>query len=168
MAIIKNYFGCNHTCSTNEKEKHTREHIRVEGHKGTWYVIDQKYYRTKGWYFLLEHETYGDEAADVIISADYSLVLDDVWNGFDDLEEAWTFEEWERSKQRDLKVIDRTDFSDKIIKLDVQWHGVYYSVIVQIENKFATYFYRGKQPDDSIDLEQAIEAYLGIEIVLPF
>ena len=36
--------------------------------------------------FLLEHQTYGDEAASLIVDQDLNVVLDDVWNGFDDLD----------------------------------------------------------------------------------
>lgn len=60
--------------------------IEVDGHIGTWYVIDTEVVDgTK--YFLLEHEEHGDEAACVIVNSDGKLVLDDVWNGFDDLKE---------------------------------------------------------------------------------
>ena len=60
--------------------------IEVEGHIGTWYVIDTKVIDgTK--YFLLEHEEHGDIAPCVIIDSDANLVLEDVWNGFDDLKE---------------------------------------------------------------------------------
>ncbi len=38
--------------------------------------------------FLLEHEDYADEAAHIIVNEDGMVVLDDVWNGFDDLLEA--------------------------------------------------------------------------------
>lgn len=81
----------------------TSEHIRVEGHIGTWYVIDEGDFiltpdtdtghplTIPAHLFLLEHETYGDEAACVIVTEDGHLVLEDVYNGFDDLEDAgWT------------------------------------------------------------------------------
>lgn len=38
--------------------------------------------------FLLEHDEYGDEAASVIVDQDGRLLLEDVYNGFDDLLEA--------------------------------------------------------------------------------
>ena len=60
--------------------------IEVEGHFGTWYVIDTDKINDTA-YFLLEHEEHGDEAACVIVDSDGELVLDDVWNGFDDLKE---------------------------------------------------------------------------------
>lgn len=59
--------------------------ITVEGHIGTWYVIDTAEINGTA-YFLLEHEEHGDEAACVIVDGDGKLVLDDVWNGFDDLQ----------------------------------------------------------------------------------
>ena len=59
--------------------------IEVEGHIGTWYVVDTEVIESTK-YFLLEHEEHGDEAACVIVDGDGKLVLDDVWNGFDDLQ----------------------------------------------------------------------------------
>ena len=38
--------------------------------------------------FLLGHDEYGDEAASVIVDQDGRLLLEDVYNGFDDLLEA--------------------------------------------------------------------------------
>ncbi|MEA4895892.1 MAG: hypothetical protein VB064_11625 [Oscillospiraceae bacterium] len=60
------------------------EHINVDGHEGTWYVIDKMRLNAKD-YFLLEHETYGDEAASVIVDEGGALVVDDDYEGFDDL-----------------------------------------------------------------------------------
>lgn len=60
--------------------------ITIKGHIGTWYVIDHAEYGGKK-LFLLEHETYGDEAACLIVDEHGSVVLDDVWNGFSDYEE---------------------------------------------------------------------------------
>ncbi|PWJ22719.1 uncharacterized protein DUF4316 [Faecalicatena orotica] len=60
--------------------------IEVDGHIGTWYVIDTEVVNSTK-YFLLEHEEHGDGAACVIVDGDGKLVLDDVWNGFDDLKE---------------------------------------------------------------------------------
>jgi len=60
--------------------------IEVEGHIGTWYVVDTDKINGTA-YFLLEHEEHGDEAACVIVDSDGKLVLDEVWNGFDDLKE---------------------------------------------------------------------------------
>lgn len=61
-----------------------KNNIKIEGHRGTWYVIDEKEHNGEKLY-LLEHETYGDTAACLIVRQDLSIFLDDVWNGFDDL-----------------------------------------------------------------------------------
>ncbi len=76
------------------------DHIKVEGHKGTWYVIDEGDFvltpdvdgnrplTIPAHLFLLEHEIYGDEAACIIVDETGHLILEDVRNGFDDLEDA--------------------------------------------------------------------------------
>ena len=75
------------------------DHIKIEGHRGTWYAIDESWARLTPdedgkprtiytHVLLLEHEAYGDEAANIIIDENGTLLLDDVWNGFDDLEDA--------------------------------------------------------------------------------
>lgn len=75
----------------------TSDHIKIEGHRGKWYVIDEGTYVNDGDdnlvvdMFLLEHETYGDEAACLIVDEEGEIMLDDVWNGLNDLEDAgWT------------------------------------------------------------------------------
>lgn len=63
--------------------------IRVDGHRGTWYVIDRKKYGSRD-LLLLEHETYGSDAAGVIVTAKtHKLVMEDVWNGWTDYEDAF-------------------------------------------------------------------------------
>ena len=62
--------------------------IKVEGHVGTWYVIDESVFRGEKVY-LVEHETFGDMAACLIINEKAEIILDDVWNGFLDLAEAF-------------------------------------------------------------------------------
>lgn len=78
----------------------TSEHIKIEGYSGTWYVIDEGDFALtpdtndgrpltiSAKLFLLEHEQYGDGVDSIIIAEDGSLVLDDVENGFGDLEDA--------------------------------------------------------------------------------
>ena len=61
---------------------HCLEGCEVAGHVGTWHVIDQA-----AGLFLLEHDEHGDEAASLIVDARGAVILDDVWNGFDDLAE---------------------------------------------------------------------------------
>lgn len=66
------------------------DNIAVEGHIGTWYVVDAAVYR-KGsvakTVYLLEHEDYGDEAACLIVDENATLIMEGVWNGFGDLED---------------------------------------------------------------------------------
>lgn len=62
-----------------------KDSIEIEDHKGKWYVIDEIYFKGKKVY-LLEHETYGDETACLIIDDNFNVLLDDVWNGFNDLD----------------------------------------------------------------------------------
>ena len=57
------------------------EDITVEGHTGTWYVIDETEINDEK-FFLLEHEEYGDEVAAVAVNEQGELVAEDLWNGF--------------------------------------------------------------------------------------
>ena len=63
------------------------EKIKIEGNSGTWYVIGDMYDNDYGKVYLLEHETYGDEAPCLIVDEDLNVILEGVWNGFEDLEE---------------------------------------------------------------------------------
>lgn len=88
----------------------TSDHIKIEVHRGTWYVIDEGYFvltpdserGPETFYehcFLLEHEQYGDEAPCLIVDQDGNILADDVYNGFDDLEEAG----WRKMTLREYK-----------------------------------------------------------------
>lgn len=61
--------------------------IVITGHIGTWHIIDQQTQPDGQTYFLLEHDEYGDEAACLIVDENLNIILDDVWNGWGDLEE---------------------------------------------------------------------------------
>lgn len=63
-----------------------KENIKIKGHIGTWYVIDETEWKGER-VFLLEHETFGDEAACLIVNEKLEIILENVWNGFDDLED---------------------------------------------------------------------------------
>lgn len=63
-----------------------REHIEVKGHIGTWYVLSEFRYKEKT-YYILEHEFYGDEAPHVCVDSNNNLILEDIWNGKDDVYE---------------------------------------------------------------------------------
>lgn len=62
-----------------------KDKIKIDGHISTWYVIDETFYHGKKVY-LLEHEKYGDEANSIIIDENKNIVMEDVCNGFDDLD----------------------------------------------------------------------------------
>ena len=66
---------------------HNSENISIEGHWGTWYVIEEQHTAQHGTLFLLEHETYGDDAACLIVDETGEVIVDEVWNGFRDYEE---------------------------------------------------------------------------------
>ena len=69
----------------------TIEDIKVPEHMGTWYTIDCLSYGDNT-YFLCEHEEYGDETPYMIIDQNGRLILDEVYNGFEDLADLWGFE----------------------------------------------------------------------------
>lgn len=63
--------------------------LKFEEYEGSWYVIDVlyvEYSNLSGWCFLLESEKYGDEFPCMVIDKDRKVLLDDAWNGWDDLE----------------------------------------------------------------------------------
>lgn len=72
------------------------KHIRVDGHTGTWRVIDAEVFiaekaRHSVCCFLLVSEQDGENAARLIVSEYGVPLLDGVYHGFDDLIEAgWT------------------------------------------------------------------------------
>ena len=82
-------------------------HIKIEGYQGTWSVIAETKSRPEAAEsqpltpcFLLEHEEYGDEAAGLIVDEKGNILLDEVWNGFSDLEEAgWEVESEDISQE---------------------------------------------------------------------
>lgn len=61
------------------------EGISLSGRMGKWYCIDSRKHHGIEM-FLMEHETYGDEAAAIIVKGDGTIILEDVWNGLDDLD----------------------------------------------------------------------------------
>lgn len=72
-----------------------KDNIKIEGHRGTWYVIDEKEVQVideesrdliSCMGYLLEHEEYGDEAVPLIIDKNLNVLCDAAFNGFDDLE----------------------------------------------------------------------------------
>ena len=90
----------------NYKENHiteASEKISVEGHMGTWYVIDSEEIEGRK-LFLLEHEEYGDEAANIIIDENKNLVMEGVYNGFDDYRYSLEYGDDKQFVSRDFAV----------------------------------------------------------------
>ena len=62
------------------------ENIKINGHKGTWYVLDSTNIALESnWNFLetlhlLEHETFGEDAPHIIVDEEFNLVMEDVEN----------------------------------------------------------------------------------------
>ena len=58
--------------------------LAVAGHIGTWHTIDHKEVEGHTFY-LMEHDTHGDDAACIIVDEKGRLTLNEVYDGFDDL-----------------------------------------------------------------------------------
>ena len=56
----------------------------IEGKDGTWEVIDYLLVEGKN-YFLMEHEQYGTNVAYVVLNQNGKVIVDSVYNGFDDM-----------------------------------------------------------------------------------
>jgi len=60
-----------------------KNNIKIKGHFGTFYVIDTAIIEAQSLY-LLESEVYGDEAPCIIINKENKIIMEDVFNGFND------------------------------------------------------------------------------------
>ena len=66
------------------KTKSQLNGIHLDGYDFTWGIIDTCRVG-KGIFHLLENEEYGDEAAYIVTDSELNVILDDAYNGFDDL-----------------------------------------------------------------------------------
>ena len=64
-----------------------RDGIKIEGRVGTWYVVSEKEYNGET-YYLVESEEYGDEAAWLLIDSEFNEKLDEIYDGWDSVDEA--------------------------------------------------------------------------------
>ena len=65
-----------------------KNNIKLKGYYDTYYIISDTVMDIKGTLkrvYLLENEVLGDEVPCIIIDSDYNIILDNVYNGFDDL-----------------------------------------------------------------------------------
>ncbi len=56
-------------------------HFHIEGKKGSWLAFDSMIVDGRQ-FFLMEHETYGKDAAWVVLDEDGKLIVDNVYQGF--------------------------------------------------------------------------------------
>lgn len=80
------------------------KNIRIEGHTGTWYVVDSLLAKN-GWLYELENEQYGDESAHLIVDEQGNVVMDDVWNGFLDYQEEYE-DDFQLRKEVEGEILD--------------------------------------------------------------
>lgn len=84
----------------------------LDGYEGTWYCVDKMFADGDGFYqegnmfYLMESCNYGDEAACIILDGNRNVVLDDVWNGFPDLDEYF-----ERKKEMVIEAMEAGGYS---------------------------------------------------------
>ena len=73
-----------------------KEGNKIQGHMGTWFIIDQATRSGGEKLYLLESEQlpYGDEAAAIIVDINGNIILEDVRDGFDDLDFLYGTPEW--------------------------------------------------------------------------
>ena len=69
-----------------EKLTSNTESIAIDRYLGTWYVIGNTIHNGER-LFLLENEQQGDDEPALIVDAYCNVILDEVYNGFDDLED---------------------------------------------------------------------------------
>lgn len=56
--------------------------LEVEGHSGTWHTVEAREIMDEMFY-RMEHDTYGDSVAGILVNADGKLVAQDLEHGFD-------------------------------------------------------------------------------------
>lgn len=61
-----------------------KDKIKIGGFKGTWYVIDEAIINGKT-YYLLEHNTYGDEVPCIGLEVESGTVFKNIFDGIDEI-----------------------------------------------------------------------------------
>ena len=90
----------------------TSSGISIKGHRGKWYVIASEEFSGDGLY-LLEHETYGDETACLIVDENGNIKLDNVFNGFDDYREFLAVTELNENEIKEDTMARRGSFTQE-------------------------------------------------------
>ena len=106
FTVIENFFK-NESGSSGSAVSIDTTNFQIEGKAGSWLAFDS--IRLEGQeFFLMEHETYGKEAAWVVVDGAGKLAVDNVRNGFDQevkkkLEEYLHPEQPEEDKQEEIR-----------------------------------------------------------------
>lgn len=111
------------------------DNIKIDGHEGMWYIIDEgdfqitpdvngKPQTLTAHLFLLESELYGEDAAGLIVNDEKQIVMEDVWNGFDDLEDAG----WEKARKIECPVC-KGEFLREDMTFTRDCHGITYRLV---------------------------------------
>jgi hypothetical protein len=69
-----------------------KKKIKIAGHHGTWHVVDERETEKHGTIYLLEHDTWGEECAGLIVTNERLVLCEDVQDGFDDYYNAYEVE----------------------------------------------------------------------------
>ena len=112
FTVIKNFIR-NESGSTGAAVSIDTTNFQIEGKAGSWLAFDS--IRLEGQeFFLMEHETYGKEAAWVVVDGAGRLAVDHVRNGFDQevkrkLEEYLHPEQPKEDRQEKIQQPDRAE-----------------------------------------------------------
>jgi hypothetical protein len=109
--------------------------IEIAGHEGTWYIIDEGDFQITpdvdgkpetltAHLFLLESELYGEDAAGLIVNDEKQIVMEDVWNGFDDLEDVG----WEKVQKIECPVC-KGEFQREDMTFTRDCHGITFRLV---------------------------------------
>ena len=60
-----------------------KENLKIDGYRGTWYVIDEWWFKGQ-YYYQLESEQWGDECAWIIVDKDFNIVQNMFGDPIDD------------------------------------------------------------------------------------
>lgn len=63
-----------------------KDGIKVDGHRGTFYIIDEEVHKKYGKVYLLESEMWGEDANHVIVNKHLQYICNSR-NGFSELDE---------------------------------------------------------------------------------
>lgn len=118
--------------------KDDMDQIRIEGRVGKWYVFDSTERGGKK-YFILEHETYGDEAGWIVVDEQGNEIIetwDDIETALDDAEITECISEEAECDECDKinEYIDDSNTLDERALGNFSYNGTNYNVIGKSSN----------------------------------